>query len=123
MIPHSIPYQGSKRNLAAEILCYFPPRFGALYEPFAGSAAMTIAAAAGRLGSHYHLNDLNEPLMNLWRAMIETPEEIAARYETLWHQQLDDPRVFYDQVRAEFNRIGQPHSLAHGDLLIRHNPE
>lgn len=87
MIPHPIPYQGSKRTLAAEILRYFPPKFDALYEPFAGSAAMTIAAAAGRLGRHYHINDLNKLLMNLWRAMIETPEEIAARHEMLWHQQ------------------------------------
>ncbi|MFO7632753.1 MAG: DNA adenine methylase [Caldilinea sp.] len=117
MIPHPIPYQGSKRNLAAEILRYFPPRFDALYEPFAGSAAMTIAAAAGRLGSRYHINDLNKPLMNLWRAMIETPEEIAARYEILWHQQLDDPRGFYDQVRAEFNQTGQPHLFLY--LLAR----
>lgn len=117
MIPHPIPYQGSKRNLAAEILRYFPPRFDALYEPFAGSAAMTIAAAAGRLGSRYHINDLNKPLVNLWRSMIETPEEIAARYEMLWHQQLDDPRRFYDEVRAEFNQTGQPHLFLY--LLAR----
>jgi DNA adenine methylase len=117
MIPHPIPYQGSKRNLAAEILRYFPPKFNALYEPFAGSAAMTIAAAAARLGSRYHINDLNKPLMNLWRAMIETPEEIAARYEILWHQQLGDPRGFYDQVRAEFNQTGQPHLFLY--LLAR----
>lgn len=117
MIPHPIPYQGSKRTLAAEILRYFPPKFDALYEPFAGSAAMTIAAAAGRRGRHYHINDLNKPLMNLWRAMIETPEEIAARYEMLWHQQLDDPRRFYDEVRAEFNQTGQPHLFLY--LLAR----
>jgi DNA adenine methylase len=107
-VPHPIPYQGSKRNLATEILRYFPPRFNALYEPFAGSAAMTIAAAANRLGDHYHINDLNKPLMNLWRAIIETPEEIAARYDALWQQQMGDPRSFYDKVRAEFNQTGRP---------------
>ncbi len=117
MIPHPIPYQGSKRNLAAEILRYFPPQFDALYEPFAGSAAITIAAAANRLGGHYHINDLNKPLMELWRAMIETPEEIAAQYNALWQQQLDDPRGFYDQVRAEFNQTGQPHLFLY--LLAR----
>jgi DNA adenine methylase len=107
-VPHPIPYQGSKRNLATEILRYFPPRFNALFEPFAGSAAMTIAAAANRLGDHYHINDLNKPLMNLWRAIIETPEEIAARYDALWQQQMGDPRSFYDKVRAEFNLTGRP---------------
>jgi len=106
--PHPIPYQGSKRNLAPEILRYFPPAFVTLYEPFAGSAAMTIAAALNGFGERYHLNDLNKPLMDLWRAIIETPEQIAAQYEALWKQQLDDPRSFYDQVRADFNRTGKP---------------
>ncbi len=106
--PHPIPYQGSKRNLAPEILRYFPPKFVTFYEPFAGSAAMTIAAALNGFGERYHLNDLNKPLMDLWSAIIETPEQIAAQYETLWKQQLDDPRSFYDQVRADFNRTGKP---------------
>jgi DNA adenine methylase len=106
--PHPIPYQGSKRNLAPEILHYFPTEFTTLYEPFAGSAAMTIAAAMNGLGKRYHINDLNKPLMDLWRAIIETPEQIAAQYEALWQKQLDDPRSFYDQVRSDFNRTGKP---------------
>lgn len=107
-LPHPIPYQGSKRNLAAEILRYFPPRFVTLYEPFAGSAAITIAAAANDLGEYYHINDLNKPLMDLWHAIIETPQEIVAQYETLWQAQFEDPRVFYDNARADFNRTGKP---------------
>lgn len=107
-MPHPIPYQGSKRNLAAEILRYFPPTFATLYEPFAGSAAITIAAAANGRGNYYHINDLNKPLMDLWRAMIETPQEIAAQYEALWHRQLPDARAFYDAVRDDFNRTGKP---------------
>lgn len=107
-VPHPIPYQGSKRNLAPEILRYFPLKFATLYEPFAGSAAMTIAAASNGLGDCYHINDLNKPLMDLWRAIIETPQEIAAQYEALWQRQLDDPRSFYDAVRDDFNRTGKP---------------
>ena len=34
------------------------------------------------------------------------PGTDAAQYETLWKRQLDDPRSFYDQVRADFNRTG-----------------
>ena len=107
-VPHPIPYQGSKRNLAGEILRYFPPKFITLYEPFAGSAAITIAAAVNGLGDHYYINDLNKPLMDLWRAIIETPCEIASQYETLWHKQLQDPRSFYDTARDDFNRTGKP---------------
>jgi len=44
--PHPIPYQGSKRNLAPEILAIVSNRkFRRLYEPFAGSAAITMIAA------------------------------------------------------------------------------
>lgn len=107
-LPHPIPYQGSKRNLAAEILRYFSPKFTTLFEPFAGSAAITIAAAVNGLGDRYHVNDLNKPLMDLWRAIIETPQEIASQYAALWHGQLEDPRLFYDSVRAQFNRTGKP---------------
>jgi DNA adenine methylase len=107
-VPHPIPYQGSKRNLAADILRYFPPRFAMLIEPFAGSAAMTIAAAVNGSGERYHINDLNKPLMDLWRAIIETPDALAAQYEALWRNQQQDPRAFYDLVRDDFNRTGKP---------------
>ncbi|MBU2054189.1 MAG: DNA adenine methylase [Proteobacteria bacterium] len=107
-LPHPIPYQGSKRNLANEILRYFPSKFVTLYEPFAGSAAITIATAVNGIGNRYYINDLNKPLMDLWRAIIETPEQIASYYEALWRDQLDDPRSFYNNVRGEFNRTGRP---------------
>jgi DNA adenine methylase len=107
-VPHPIPYQGSKRNLAADILRYFPQKFSTLYEPFAGSAAITIAAAVNGLGQRYHINDLNKPLMDLWRAIIETPKKIASQYEALWKKQLGDPRSFYDKARDDFNLTGRP---------------
>jgi DNA adenine methylase len=107
-VPHPIPYQGSKRNLAEEILRYFPRNFGTLYEPFAGSAAITIAAAVNGLGEHYHINDLNKPLMDLWQAIIETPDTMVSQYRRLWENQTDDPRAFYDRVRADFNRTSKP---------------
>lgn len=108
ILPHPIPYQGSKRSLATEILRYFPSKFATLHEPFAGSAAITIASAANGFGDHYHINDLNKPLMDLWRAIIEEPQEVALLYETLWHKQLTDPRSFYDTARENFNRTGRP---------------
>lgn len=108
IVPHPIPYQGSKRNLAPAILRYFPIEFSTLYEPFAGSAAITLAAAAKCLGSGYHMSDLNKPLVDLWRAIIDKPSVIASQYEALWQRQLQDPRSFYDSARDEFNRTGRP---------------
>ena len=105
-VPHPIPYQGSKRNLADEILPCFPNNVQTLLEPFAGSAAITLAAAAHKKAERFHINDLNKPLIDLWRAIVNTPEKLAKQYEALWLSQLDDPRAFYDQVREQFNLTG-----------------
>jgi DNA adenine methylase len=67
-----------------------------------------MAAAANSLGVNYHINDLNKPLMDLWLAIVESPYEIAAKYETLWRNQSGDLRHFYNKVRSEFNRTGRP---------------
>lgn len=107
-VPHPIPYQGSKRNLAAAILGYFPRDIATLLEPFAGSAAITLAAAARGLAQRYMIADLNQPLVELWRAIIETPEKLARQYETLWRAQHEDRREYYDRIREEFNRTGKP---------------
>lgn len=107
-VPHPIPYQGSKRYLAPAILGYFPERVGTLIEPFAGSAALTLAAAARGLAARYVINDLNKPLVELWRAIIESADKLARQYATLWWAQHGDRRLYYDQVRAEFNRTGRP---------------
>lgn len=107
-IPHPIPYQGSKRNLAGEILRYFPERVEVLYEPFAGSAAISLAASAHKRAAGFHVNDLNKPLVDLWRAIVNTPDKLAAAYELLWNEQLDDPRSYYRKIRDEFNLTGRP---------------
>lgn len=117
-IPHPIPYQGSKRGLASAILAYFPEPMGRLIEPFAGSAALTLAAASNDLASGFVINDLNEPLMNLWRAIINSPERLARQYESLWKtQHVEDRRRYYDTVRDQFNRTGKPEHLLY--LLAR----
>jgi DNA adenine methylase len=107
-VPHPIPYQGSKRNLAPAILGYFPPGVAMLMEPFAGSAAITLAAAARGLAERYVIADLNQPLVELWQTILGSPEKLARQYETLWRAQHDDRRQYYDKVREEFNRTGKP---------------
>ena len=116
-VPHPIPYQGSKRNLASAILGYFPANVAVLIEPFAGSAAVTLAAAARGLAERYVINDLNRPLVELWLAIIESPEKLARQYETLWRAQHENRRRYYDEVRDDFNRTGRPECLLY--LLAR----
>ena len=116
-VPHPIPYQGSKRRLSPAILARFPLGSPRLIEPFAGSAAVTLAAAARGKASRFVIADLNAPLMHLWRAMIEDPDGIADRYRELWHDQAGRERQFYDHVRDQFNATHEPERLLY--LLLR----
>ena len=83
-IPHLVQYQGSKRNLASEILKYLPVSFGRLVEPFAGSAAITIACATESKANEFLVNDLNKPLIELLKLVIEKPEYTAKKYREIW---------------------------------------
>ena len=107
-VPHPLPYQGSKRNLAHFILRFFPPYAPRLIEPFAGSAAVSIAAAIHRKASSFVLNDINGPLMDLWDQIINDPEGISEAYKKLWNEQLGHEKEFYLQVRHEFNESHRP---------------
>ena len=117
IVPHPIPYQGSKRVMANLILSYFPADVSRLVEPFAGSGALSIAAAMQNKATCFYLNDTNKPLMNLWRAILEKPNELADAYEKLWRQQRGRERKFYDEVRREFNNTHQAEQLLY--LLAR----
>ncbi len=73
-LPHPIPYQGSKRRLAPFIAEYLLDKIETFYEPFAGSAAMTIYAAHFSLASRFVIADSLAPMVDLLRAIVEQPQ-------------------------------------------------
>ncbi|MBR4647988.1 MAG: DNA adenine methylase [Bacteroidales bacterium] len=104
--PHIVQYQGSKRNLAPQILRYFPQKFNRLIEPFAGMAAITIAVSKQRRAEQYVLNDLNEPLINILREAINNPQKLIEEYTKVWSEQINfeggSVEHFY-KIRKDFN--------------------
>ncbi len=104
--PHIVQYQGSKRNLAPQILRYFPQKFNRLIEPFAGMAAITIAVSKQRRAEQYVLNDLNEPLINILREAINNPQKLIEEYAKVWSEQITfeggSVEHFY-KIRKDFN--------------------
>ena len=107
-VPQPFPYQGSKRGLASLILRYFPKDTETLWEPFAGSAAISIAAAAARKAHHFVLNDLNAPLARLWERIINDPKGLASDYERIWKEQELVGFDHFAMIRDQFNRSGEP---------------
>jgi len=94
------------------------PRGGArLVEPFAGSAAITLAAAVRNAFERYLIADGLAPLAEIWRLILHKPGALARGYERLWHRQLGDARRAYETIRAEFNATRDPIPLLY--LLAR----
>jgi DNA adenine methylase len=114
--PHPIPYQGSKRRLAAAILRHAPPA-RRLIEPFAGSAAVTLAAAARGMAGRFVIADRLAPLAGLWRAILDEPAATAGGYQRVWQAQARDPAAHFAAARVRFNRTGDPVLLLY--LLAR----
>lgn len=103
-----IPYQGSKRKAAKQILGFGPTKIKTLYEPFAGSAAITLFAANHKLAERYVINDSYEPLANLLKLIVEDPEHCASEYGKIWRGQLDNRVEHYSKIRKEFNEDKDP---------------
>ena len=116
-LPHFIQYQGSKRKLAKHILQFFPKKFNRLVEPFAGTAAISVATSASQITQSFWLNDLNHPLIKLLELAVEKPDEIADFYLELWNQQHPDSVDHYFEVRSKFNETNDPKLLLY--LLAR----
>lgn len=117
-VPHPIPYQGSKRKLAARILELISgEQIQNLYEPFSGSAAFTLAAAQRNTARRYFINDSLEPLSEIWSMIIYDPKALADRYEFIWNGHLQDALGHYYKVRSDFNEDRDPAKLLY--LLAR----
>ena len=109
--PHVIPYQGSKRKLAEDILSYMNFDIDTMYEPFVGSGAITLAAAANMKAKKFVVADKLEPLAELWKLIIDDPERLAEEYSKLWNEQLSEPPSYYKKVRDDFNSNQSPSDL------------
>lgn len=101
------PYQGSKRSLAPTII----PLIGTcqrVVEPFAGSAAVSIAVRSAGVAGPGLIADVNAPLMELWREILNSPDALADAYTQLWTAQQDDPKAYFNMVRDRFNESPEP---------------
>lgn len=109
--PQAFPYQGSKRKLASVIVSCIPEGTECLLEPFAGSAAVSVAAAWLGLADRFWLNDTHAALMSLWQRIIHDPKGLSEDYRRIWHEQLGREREYYNALRDEFNRAHRPEHL------------
>lgn len=110
-LPHPIPYQGSKRSLAPTIGRYLPGSVKCWYEPFAGSAAMTLWAASKGIAKSYVISDALVPITELWRAILNEPEQTSRQYRDVWAGQVPGDLQYFNRVRERYNTNGDPVDL------------
>jgi DNA adenine methylase len=110
-VPHVIPYQGSKRKLADDILGLVNFEIDTLYEPFAGSGAITLAAATHGIAKNFVVGDKLVSLADLWTMIVNKPDQLIKEYSRIWSDQLEDPAAHYKKIRDDFNRENQPAAL------------
>lgn len=103
-----IPYQGSKRSLSPTICEYFPPKIDILYEPFAGSAAISLYAASKGLANNFVIGDVYEPLMNIWEMIIHQPASLARGYRLIWNEQFKEPSTHFKKIKELYNETFDP---------------
>lgn len=91
---------GNKQRFAHEIAALFPEKFGTYHEPFLGSGAVlgTLAPA------HAVASDAFLPLVEIWKALKENPDELKRWYSERWemHSSLGKQQA-YEVVRNNYN--------------------
>lgn len=91
---------GNKQRFAHEIASYFPVRFDAYFEPFLGSGAVLGTLAPKRAFA----SDVFEPLMEIWFALKDSPEELKRWYAARWQQMnKGDKKAAYERIKASYN--------------------
>lgn len=110
-VPHPIPYQGSKRKLAPTIYGFLPRDIDCFYEPFAGSAAMTLYMASKGAAERYVVADKFETIVDLWEAIVDHPNDTARKYEEIWNGFDEDNPGYFNDVRDRYNANHDPVDL------------
>lgn len=105
-LPHPIPYQGSKRALASSIFQFVPTEIETWYEPFCGSAAMTVYAASRGAAQKYVIGDSLEPIVKLIKNIVEDPGLVSSQYQKIWLGQGNDNPGYFNEIRDRYNEFG-----------------
>jgi DNA adenine methylase len=91
---------GNKQRFAHEIASYFPTDFNRYFEPFLGSGAVlaTLSPKAG-IGS-----DVFQPLMQIWQALHNNPQELKKWYTERWVATSEGNKIEeYEKIKASYN--------------------
>lgn len=103
-----LKWVGTKQRYAHEIIAQFPARFGTYHEPFLGAGGVLGVLAPRRAQAA----DNFAPLIGIWSALRDRPEDLVEWYRLHWHRaEAGDRAATYEAVRARFNARRAPSDL------------
>jgi DNA adenine methylase len=91
---------GNKQRFAAEIVSFFPQRFGCYYEPFLGSGAVlaTLAPKKAVGSDSFHL------LIEIWQTLVSDPDLLKVWYAERWQEMaVNGKEDAYERIKARYN--------------------
>lgn len=109
-----IKWSGSKRSQCEDILEYFPQTINTYYEPFCGGCSMLMGLINSSIFvKRYVCSDINKDLIELWKKVKSSPDEIYESYEKLWKElnkdnDIDRKRKFFEEQRRIYNENHDP---------------
>ena len=104
-----IKWSGSKRSQAKAILDNFPKVIETYYEPFIGGGSILNAVMHSDIKvNKYICSDINSDLINLYKAIMTNPDNVASHYKKLWNElNVDDDlsrkRQYFEMIRERLN--------------------
>lgn len=107
--PQLLKWIGNKQRFAKYIVNTMPDEMNTYIEPFVGTGAVL-----GCLRPQKSIaGDTLKPLIELWNQIKNDPEQISKYYSKKYYEYIKDPKVVYNQTKADYN--GSPNAF---DLLF-----
>ncbi len=110
-----IKWSGSKKSQAKEICSFINKNYDIYYEHFCGGCSMLfyILNNIPYRFNRFICNDINKPLIDLYKLIMINWEIVQRTYEKLWlelnkNNDLERKKAFFNKVRAKFNDSYNP---------------
>ncbi len=98
-----VKWAGGKTSLLSHLLPHVPLNLSDYYEPFLGGGALFFRICERTKRFNGHLSDTNEELINAYRVIKESPEELIrllSRFQMEYESAFDKSAYFYSHRSA-----------------------
>lgn len=115
-----LKWVGGKTQLLDHVLALVPRTMRNYYEPFVGGGSVLLAILTSpdiTVTGHVYASDVNPNLINVYRSVQSSPEEVNVCLRILEAEQGDDPEAFYYRMRDLFNAT-PPEGPQHAALFL-----